>query len=124
MVQGNFRVVPNAESGFFVNGDAKGIAQIQGADGTPLMAVTQNQDSLRLFTSFSTPAKPIQIIRLQPTDAWAEITLASGETQRQEFYFGSTYLSQSSRTLVVGENVASVVIYNFAGERREVGEGL
>ncbi len=122
--QGNFRVVPNAESGFFVDGDAKGIAKIQGADGMPLMAVTQNQDSLRMFTSFSTSAKPSQIIPLQPTDAWAEITLANGETRRREFYYGSTYLSQSSRTLVVGENVASVAIYDFAGERREVGEGL
>ena len=121
---GNFRVVPSAESGFFVDGDAKGIAEIQGANGTPLVAVTQNQDSLRLFAPYSDASPTSQTIRLVPTDAWAEVTLANGETQRLEFYYGSTYLSQSSRTLVLGKNVASVAIYNFAGERREVGEDL
>ena len=121
---GNFRVVPNAESGFFVDGDAKGIAEIQGANGTPLVTVTQNQDSLRLFAPFSDASPSSQTVRLEPTDAWAEVTLTSGKKQRQEFYYGSTYLSQSSRTLVIGENVASVVIYTFGGQKREVGEDL
>ncbi len=122
--RGNFRVVPPAASGFFVDGDAKSMAEIQGADGIPLIAVTQNQDSLRLFAPYSNSAKASQNIRLQPTDAWAEITFASGKTQRQELYYGSTYLSQSSRTLVLGEEVASVVIYSFAGEQREVEKEL
>ena len=121
---GNFRVVPSAESGFFVDGDAKGVAEIQGADGDPLVAVTQNQDSLRLFAPFSDASPSSQTVRLEPTDAWAEITFANGQTRRQEFYHGSTYLSQSSRTLVLGEEVVSVAIYNFAGEKREVGEDL
>ena len=121
---GNFRVVPSAESGFFVDGDAKGIAEIQGANGTPLVTVTQNQDSLRLFAPYSGALPTSQTVRLEPTDAWAEITLTNGQTRRQEFYHGSTYLSQSSRTLVLGEEVVSVTIYNFAGEKREVGADL
>ncbi len=121
---GNFRVMPSAESGFFVDGDAKGVAEVQGADGNPLVAVTQNQDSLCLFAPFSDASPSSQTVRLEPTDAWAEITFANGQTRRQEFYHGSTYLSQSSRTLVLGEEVVSVAIYNFAGEKREVGEDL
>ena len=121
---GNFRVMPSAESGFFVDSDAKGIAEIQGANGTPLVTVTQNQDSLRLFAPFSDASPSSQTVRLEPTDAWAEITSTNGKTRRQEFYHGSTYLSQSSRTLVIGENVASVVIYTFGGKKREVGEDL
>ena len=58
---GNFRVVPNAESGFFVDGDAKAMAEVQGADGIPTIAVTQNQDSLRMFTLFSTPAHQVRL---------------------------------------------------------------
>ena len=121
---GNFRTVSNAESGFFVDGDAKAMAEIRGADGTPLIAVTQNQDSLRLFAPGAMSAQQSQIIPLQPTDAWAEVTFASGKTQRRELYYGSTYLSQSSRTLVLGEDVTSVIVYNFMGEKREVGERL
>ncbi|MGB3852179.1 MAG: VCBS repeat-containing protein [Tunicatimonas sp.] len=121
---GNFRVVPSAESGFFVDGDAKGITSIQGANGEALVAITQNQDSLRLFSSYSEASPASRAIRLQLTDAWAEITYANGRVRRQEFHYGSTYLSQSSRTLVLGEDVASVVIYNFAGERREAGADL
>ena len=121
---GDFRVVPSVESGFFVDGDAKGIAEIQGANGTPLVTVTQNQDSLRLFAPHSGALPTSQTVRLEPTDAWAEITLTNGQTRRQEFYHGSTYLSQSSRTLVLDEEVASVVIYSFSGEQREVGTNL
>ena len=122
--QGNFRVVPGTTSGFFVDGDAKGIAEIQGADGTLLVAVTQNQDSLRVFAPLSASGQTNRIVPLEPTDAWAEVKLVNGETRRQEFYYGSTYLSQSGRTLVLDEDVSSVLIYNFAGEKREVGVDL
>ena len=122
--EGEFRVASSAESGFFVDGDAKGIAEIRGADGSLLVAVTQNQDSLRLFAPRTASSTRSQTILLEPTDAWAEIATAGGKKQRQEFYYGSTYLSQSSRTLVLSEDVTSVVIYNFAGEKREVGESL
>ena len=121
--QGTFRVLPTAESGFFVDGDAKAIAEIRGANGDALVAVTQNQDSLRVFAPH-TASQASQVISLQPMDAWAEIKLATGETRRQELYYGSTYLSQSGRTLAVGNDVASVVIYSFTGERREVGTDL
>ncbi len=117
--QGNFRVVPTAASGFFVDGDAKGIAEVQGADGTPLVVVTQNQDSLRVFATSS--VSDDKTLRLKPTDAWAEITLANGKTRREEFYYGSTYLSQSGRTLTIDEDISSVTIYSFAGEKRVVG---
>ena len=120
--QGHFRVVPIAESGFFVDGDAKGIAQLNGADGRSLVAVTQNQDSLLLFAPSATASTEAeQTITLEPTDAWAEIEMTDGSQRRQEFYYGNTYLSQSSRLLVINEAVRSVVIYSFAGEKRVVG---
>ena len=122
--QGNFRVSPTAESGFFVDGDAKGVARIRGANDDPLVAVTQNRDSVLLFAPRAETLPAERTITLEPMDAWAELTLTDGTTRRQEFYYGSTYLSQSSRTLVLGEAVTSVAIYNFAGEKRVVGEDL
>ena len=119
--EGQFQVMPATQSGFFVDGDAKGIAEVRAADGAALVAVTQNQDSLRLFAPPAAPSEAIQTITLLPTDAWAEVELTNGETRRQEFYYGSTYLSQSGRSLVIGGDVKSVVIYSFSGDKREVG---
>ena len=121
---GNFNVIPGTESGFFVDGDAKGMAEVLKPDGTQIVAVTQNQDSLRLFAPSAGLPRASKTIPLEATDAWAEIKLANGKTRRQEFYYGSTYLSQSSRSLVVPEDVASVTIYSFAGEKRVVGVDL
>ena len=122
--EGGFRVAPLVESGFFVDGDAKGVAAIQGADGNPLVVVTQNQDSLLLFAPSPTSSEASQTIVLDPTDAWAEIEMTDGKKRRQEFYYGNTYLSQSGRSLAVEKNVRSVVIYSFSGEKREVGTDL
>ena len=39
---------------------------------------------------------------------------------RQEFYYGQSYLSQSSRTFSIPSDTKSVVFYSFAGQKREV----
>ncbi len=118
--RGGFQTQRTANSGFFVDGDAKGIATVRGADGASLVAVTQNRDSLHLFAPSAGATPPGRVIRLEPDDAWAEIQRVDGTTYRQEFYYGSTYLSQSSRTLVISEKVTSVVIHRFDGSEREV----
>src|SRR5438445_6908850 len=47
--RGNFSPMPPAASGFFVKGDAKGLATIWSAKDEELLLATQNQDSLLLF---------------------------------------------------------------------------
>jgi len=37
---------------------------------------------------------------------------------KHELYYGSTYLSQSSRTLIINENVEKIEVINNKGERR------
>jgi enediyne biosynthesis protein E4 len=53
-------------------------------------------------------------------EAFALVTLANGKTFRHEFYYGSTYLSQSSRTLRYSGSVVRIEVYNFRGERKEI----
>lgn len=48
--KGNFSGLPVAKSGFFVKGDAKGLAQIHTAKNEDLLIATQNQDSLVVFS--------------------------------------------------------------------------
>ena len=46
------------------------------------------------------------------------LTLANGTTQRRELYYGSTYLSQSSRHLRVPSGVVKAVVYDSRGQSR------
>jgi enediyne biosynthesis protein E4 len=114
--EGGFRVVNGAASGFYVDGDAKGIAKLVLDDRRSLVLVTQNDDSLRLFSGVrDTHARNV---RLAPLDAYAVLTLADGASRRREFYYGSTYLSQSSRYLKVPDNAVKAVVYDFRGQAR------
>jgi hypothetical protein len=114
---GKFDAIPSVKSGFFVNGDAKGLARISGLD-RDLYVATQNRDSLKVFTS-SITKKRMQF-RPDPLDAWAELIYTNGKKQKVEFYYGSGYLSQSTRTIFVSENVKEVIVYDSKGNKRKV----
>jgi hypothetical protein len=116
--KGQFRPVPVLKSGFFVDGDAKGMAQISiNGDKTALL-VSQNNGPLKAFLSNVSPGT--KTLPLQPQDAWALITYKNGQKERKEFYYGSTYLSQSTRKLSITPDIISIVMYNTAGKARNI----
>ncbi|MGB3619631.1 MAG: FG-GAP-like repeat-containing protein, partial [Catalinimonas sp.] len=115
---GGFTVVPWQEAGVYVPGDTKGSAQLVRADGTSLLLFARNDDSLLAYVP-TTPAEG-HTVRLNPLDVHAEITLADGRVRRQELYYGSGYLSQSSRVLRVPAGVRSVVVRTSDGRVRSV----
>ncbi|GAB3533574.1 VCBS repeat-containing protein [Pontibacter brevis] len=118
--KGGFFPTTLTSSGFFVNGDAKAIAQVVNAKGQKLTLVTQNNDSLRMFAAKDKGGNPAKVIALQPLDCMATITYKNGKKQVQEFYYGQTYLSQSSRKLTLTSYVTSVHIKDFSGRTRKV----
>lgn len=107
------------ESGFFVDGDAKGIATLE-ANGKQILVVTQNQDSVKTFKvqQISESAEKNIVIKANPTDAYAEIELEDGKKIKHEFYYGSGYLSQSARELRVLRTVKSIKVFDFRGNMR------
>jgi len=119
--KGGFAPMSIACSGFFVKGDAKGLATVHTAKGEDLWLVSQNQDSLRAFGPKTTVAKTrYRWVNLQPGDFCADIVYPDQRKRRVEFYYGSTYLSQSSRRLKLSADTKKVVITNFKGQTREV----
>ena len=117
---GNFASLTIAESGFFVKGDGKGLAVIH-TPGEDLLLATQNQDSLLVFSRNANLVQPdTKWINLKPGDFCAEIYFNDKRKQRTEFYYGSTFLSQSSRKMRVGKNVIKIIISDFQGNKREV----
>ena len=114
--RGRFRYMNGSATGFFVDGDAKAIAELALDDKRSVVLVTQNNDSMKVFAAANTGR--MRSVKLQPGDAYAVLTFADGKTRRQELYHGSTYLSQSSRRLKVPGNVRKVVIHDSRGNGR------
>jgi hypothetical protein len=114
--KGKFALVPVTTSGFCVDQDAKGLARLVLADGSELILATINNGKMKVFHSnrsnkYFTPALD---------DAYAIIQLKNGTKYKHEFYFGSTYLSNSSRKLVLSNNMKEIAVYRFTGEKRIV----
>ena len=116
--KGSFKTSAVAGSGFYVGGDGKSLSAIHGANGNELFLATQNQDSLKVFrpnNKFKTTS-----INLKPTDFYADLVYADNRKKRVEFYYGSGYLSQSSRQLELEQNVKSAIITDYKGNKRKV----
>ncbi|HYC84182.1 MAG TPA: VCBS repeat-containing protein, partial [Chryseosolibacter sp.] len=113
--RGNFEPVHVNKSGFFVDRDAKGLIEMRLGGDKVAWVATSNRDSLKVFESDGQSAV---IVRLLPDDAFAEVTLASGKKRKQEFHYGSSYLSQSSRILKLPPGVRDVFITNTKGVKR------
>jgi enediyne biosynthesis protein E4 len=115
--KGEFSTVLGRTSGFFVDGDAKGMAELTMRDGSSLILAAQNSDSMKVFKVLRSAGK---IIKLKNDDVCAELTYKTGKSEHREFYYGSGYLSQSSRVCRVPEGVISVSITNYKGKTRKI----
>jgi hypothetical protein len=55
-----------------------------------------------------------------PDDISAELLYKNGISQKQEFSYGSSFLSQSARFINAGSNLKSVTITNNKGQKRKI----
>ena len=117
--KGNFQPLTIAQSGFYVPHDGKALTKIHDAKGEDLYIATQNQDSVMVYAR-SSSNKNSKWINLQAEDFSADVLYKDGHKKHVEFYYGNTYLSQSSRKFEVTSDVAKVEIINFKGVKREM----
>ena len=115
--KGQFAPVDVSRSGFVVDSDAKGMAELRTEKRGPVILVASHNDSLRAYKRAS-PERALYAVPVLPSDAYAVLTLADGQKRKQEFYFGSGYLSQSSRTLWLSAGTKSVQIIEKSGKVR------
>ncbi|TAH09442.1 MAG: hypothetical protein EAZ14_09085, partial [Runella slithyformis] len=106
-----------ATTGFYVPFNAKGLAQLKAKNGNRLLVATQNRGPLKIF---SQPLSSLVWIDAQPTDAYALIRTKDGKTQRQELYYGASFLSQSARRLVLTGQETAVEMVDFKQKKRKV----
>ncbi|MEP6466828.1 MAG: VCBS repeat-containing protein [Parafilimonas sp.] len=114
--KGNFQPLSILKSGIYIPGDGKALVKLEGASGKYLAAASQNKDSIKLFEL----RKNVQIIKANPDDVSAFIHYKNGSIQKQEFYYGNSFLSQSSRFITANANMRNIVITNEKGVARSI----
>ena len=112
---GNFASVNLQESGIYIPGDGKGLAALMNNNKLTL-AATQNRNRLQLFSLKN--SRPV--LRFNDDDLVAWVHLKNGSKRKVEAYYGTSFLSQSSRFIILNESISHVEITNRKGEKRLV----
>ncbi|RYY23942.1 MAG: hypothetical protein EOO04_13710, partial [Chitinophagaceae bacterium] len=113
---GDFEVLSTEATGLAADKDVKALVQIRMRENR-LLLVANNNDKMEsyLINSKNTRTAPAKL-----HEAYAIVQLKNGRTYKQEFYYGNNYLSQSSRQVVLGDKVQSVVFYDDKNQKRIV----
>jgi hypothetical protein len=104
------------QSGIFIPGDGKALIKMRNKNGKYLLFTSQNRGPLKVFELKTNTIN----IPLQPNDISAEIFLKNGKKQRREFYYGSSFISQSARFISVDKNISSIIITDINGKIRKL----
>ena len=114
--KGNFIPQTILQSGIYIPGNGKALVKLVSASGGYWLAATQHNDKLKLFQL----KQKATIIKVNPDDISAVIKYSNGSIQKEEFYYGSSFLSQSGRFLKINKNVMEVLITNSKGISRKI----
>jgi hypothetical protein len=113
---GGFAPLTIQQSGIYIPGNGKALVKMTGSKGNYLVAASQNRDDIKLF-ELNTKT---QVVRVNADDRMAIIHFKNGSIQKEEFYYGSSFLSQSARFVSVAENVSSIDITDYTGKTRKI----
>ncbi|HUH33777.1 MAG TPA: FG-GAP-like repeat-containing protein, partial [Daejeonella sp.] len=114
--KGGFQGLTISESGIYIPGNGKALVKLKDPRGGLILGASQNRGDLKLY-SFRKKATNIPV---NPDDAFAIIKFKDGKVQKREIYYGSSFLSQSSRFLSIDSNVVSVAITNAKNQTRRI----
>lgn len=115
---GTFMPVRSYISGLKNDGDAKGLAVLlKGANKQPVYLLANASGPLE---AFALTKANVPVITFEPTDAYADVQMKNGRTQRVELYNGSGYLSQSSKFIRLTPEIKEITVYNYKGESKKV----
>jgi hypothetical protein len=101
--KGDFAAKLNA--GFNVTGDAKALVKIVDLSGEVKVMASQNRGEAKLFSTSITG----KVVDVNSTTTRVLYEL-NGKKQVREVYYGSSYLSQSSRRLILPESAKNIVL--------------
>ena len=112
--KGSFEAISLEESNFFVPGDAKSLVRLSIANEKSVLVASQNNDFIKVYETTTNPAP--QLIPLKANEVKCVVYFKDNSSQIQEFYWGSSFQSQSSRNVEVNPDVSRVEFYDNAGK--------
>jgi len=110
---GSFEAVSLEESHFFVPGDAKSLARLTVANNKSLIVASQNNDYLKVYETTTDPAP--SLVPLKANEVKCVLYFKDKSSQIQEYYWGSSFQSQSSRQIEVNPNVSRIRFFDNNG---------
>jgi hypothetical protein len=116
--KGDFEPLTVNRSGFLVGGDAKALVRLVRADGKEVFLASQNRGPVEAFASDT--SEQIPPLQVRADEFAAILHYKDGKKQYADVPYGSGFLSQSSRKLILDPGVNRVELFNFSGESREI----
>jgi len=113
---GKFKPLSILQSGIYIPGNGKALVKLRNGKGQVLVAASQHKDFLKIFEQQHNN----KTIAIQPDDSYAITKYKNGKISRQEFYYGSSFLSQSARFINNNENISSIEVVNALGQKRSL----
>lgn len=108
---GQYETMTASKSGIFLRGDAKALVKLKMPDDRLLLVVSQNNDSLKTYLTETTFE---DVLIADPMENYALISYNNGKTERRELPYGSSYFSQSSRSIAISAHVSKVSFYKHS----------
>ncbi len=102
-----------------ISKDAKALIELGTSPHQTLVLVSSNSDTLKVFKPSRLPGQ--QVVRPGAADFSVVCKLSDGRHRKTEFYYGSGYLSQSSRLLKLpGSAFPSLVLTDYQGQQKQL----
>ena len=113
--KGNFKPLLLNQSGFIVDADARALARVETKNNQSLFVISQVLDSIKMFRQNDAVASK----RIYPTqnERYAVLYMEGNKKRKLELSYGSGYLSQSSRSVVISSAIKQVEFYDSKGSR-------
>ena len=115
--KGEFKSMAMQNSGINVKGDGKALVTLLNDSGDYYLIASQNRGILK---SYHQKISSDQILSLDPNVVSIAIETTDGKKIKREIYYGSGFLSQSSRKIRIPRNVKSIESINFKGEVKKL----
>ena len=109
-----------ADSGFVVDGDGRSLVSLFDRNDNQLICASQNAAGLKIFR-IKNPGDDWIKFTPEKSDRLVEIYYRDGTVQCQELYYGSSYLSQTSRDFLINKsNTEKIIVTGYRGDSREI----
>ncbi len=114
--RGGVKPLTLEQSGFLNDVDGSGLALMRTPKGGSYILAASNDGPLKVFREVGNS----RVLMLNDDTRVADILFKDGRKNRMEVYYGSGYLSQRSRSIVIHDEIKEIRITSFDGSTKTV----